>query len=103
MQGMFFVHIGPDPKVAGRMLIKSGVVKAAVGVGRWLLQFKGNGYDFANVLSAEALESFVFFNAPSERDAFIAELLASNQLQAPPQIPLTPPITEEIPLIDEAP
>jgi hypothetical protein len=79
MQGMFFAHISPDPKgVPGRMLIKQGKVRAAVGVGRWLLEFHGRGYNFANVFSAEALENFAFFNSEAERNSFIAELVSAN-------------------------
>ena len=85
MLNMLFCHISPDPTTPGRMLIKTGSVKAAVGVGRWLLEFQGKNYAFANVFSAEALEGFAFFNTAAERQAFIADLMASN---AAPEIPL---------------
>ena len=83
MLGMYFAHVSPDPKVPGRMLIKQGSVKAAVGVGRWMLSFVGKNYNFSNVFSAENLEGFAFFDTPQERAAFIADLLASNALPDP--------------------
>ena len=87
MIGMFFAHIAPDPRTPGRMLIKQGTVKAAVGVGRWLLSFQGKGYNFSNVFSAEALDGFAFFDTVAERQAFIADLLAAN---APPDVVVPP-------------
>lgn len=95
MQGQFFVHVGADPRGAeGRMLIKSGVVKSQVGAGHWLLEFNAKGYNFSNVLRAEQLESFAFFNTAGARDAFIAELVASN---TPAPAPALPEVTEEPP------
>lgn len=80
MQGSFFVNIARDPRVDGRMLIKSGVVKAQLVPGRYLLEFQGNGYRFSNVLGAEQLSNFAFFDTVEAREQFIAELTA-----APPE------------------
>jgi hypothetical protein len=100
MQGLLFVHISPDATcaagAAGRMLIKTGIVKSAVGADRWLLEFNGKGYNFSNVFRSEQLEQFAFFNTPGARDAFIADLIASN-------IPQQGPTPSEIPLIVEPP
>jgi hypothetical protein len=93
MQGMKFAHISPDPKTPGRALIKVGTVKAAVGVGRWLLEFDGKNYCFSNVFSSEQLEGFAFFNDVAARNAFIADLLAQN---APPQESAAPALPEGV-------
>jgi hypothetical protein len=93
MQGYYFVHISADPQVPGRNLIKQGSVKAAVGVGRWLLEFQGKNYNFSNVFSAENLEGFAFFETPAARNAFIADLLAQN---APPQESAAPALPEGV-------
>jgi hypothetical protein len=105
MQGMKFAHVSQNPKaLAGNMMIKIGTVKAAVGVGRWLLEFQGKGYLFSNVFPAEALDGFAFFDTVAARDAFISELIASNQ----PVVDLAPvaepkPITEAPPEVARGP
>lgn len=79
MQGQYFAHISPNPRgPEGAMLIKVGQVKAAVGVGRWLLSFQGKNYNFSNVFSAEALDGFAFFDTAEDRQKFISDLIASN-------------------------
>jgi hypothetical protein len=96
MLGLFFVHISPDPRpeAAGRMLIKTGIVKSQVGADRWLLQFDAKGYKFANVFRGEQLENFGFFETALARQEFISELIASNA---------APPVIEEPPASIEAP
>ena len=92
MQGQFFVHIGPDPRTPGRMLIKTGVVAAVLGGDHLLLEFQANGYRFKNVLAPELLKSFAFFDTAEERQAFIDELMASGAPTEPPRSePQTPP------------
>jgi hypothetical protein len=84
MQGLFFSHITPDPNNPQRMLIKSGVVKSAVGPDRWLLEFEARGYNFSNILPAAALENFAFFETREARATFIRELVAANTKAEPP-------------------
>lgn len=88
MQGSLFVSISPDPKTPGRAMIRLGTVKALVGQGQWLLEFQGKGYRFSNVLSADKLTNFAFFDSPAARQQFIDELMESNA---------APVVTEEAP------
>ena len=102
MIGMHFCHISPDQQNPGRGLIKTGTVKAAVGVGRWLLEFQGKNYNFSNVFSSENLEGFAFFNTVGERQQFIAELLASKT-PLPALEPVPPVIHDEVVTVAPAP
>lgn len=78
MKGLLFVHlqeVGP-----GAMNIRTGIVKSQLGNSdRYLLEFQGANYRFANVFSSEQLERFAFFNTQAEQAAFIAELQAGMQ------------------------
>ena len=79
MIGQFFAAIGADPRgPEGRMLIKIGKVLSAVGPDRFLLQFEAKGYKFSNVVSADQLGSFAFFDSIAAREQFVGELLAQN-------------------------
>jgi hypothetical protein len=80
MQGLYFAAIGPDPRgPEGRMLIKLGQVKSKIGEDRWLIEFAAKGYRFSNVLSADQLGSFAFFEDVKARDIFISELIATAE------------------------
>ena len=92
MKGLFFALIAPDPLVKGRINIKTGVVKAAVGTDRFLLEFNGNNFRWSNVFSSEQLERFAFFITEKEQQAFIAEIIGQHTVSPP-----TPPSSEEEP------
>jgi hypothetical protein len=96
MQGSFFVYAGPDPRNPEQGILKSGVVKAKVGEGQWLLEFTAKGYRFSNVFSADKLTNFAFFETEGERQAFIEELMAS---QVPKDSPH--PATLSVPAVVE--
>jgi hypothetical protein len=98
MLGMFFVHIAPGGDGSGQMLVKTGIVKSAVGADRWLLEFTGKGFNFSNVFRSEQLEQFAFFNTPAARQAFITELMTAN---TPSSLPIAP--NGEIPRLTEEP
>jgi hypothetical protein len=84
MLGSFFVFAGPDPRNPEQGILKSGVVKAKVGEGQWLLEFTAKGYRFSNVFSADKLTNFAFFETEGERQAFIEELMASQAPKGSP-------------------
>ena len=97
MQGNFFVHAGPDPRNPQRMLVKSGIVKSQIGENMWLLEFQAQGYRFSNVLAADKLTNFAFFETEEERKAFMADLMASAGPTEPPRSEAqTPPADSAI-------
>jgi hypothetical protein len=83
MIGQFFAAIAKDPRgPEGRMLIKIGVVKSAVGADKYLVQFEAKGYNFSNIIPADQMGSFAFFDTKEARQIFINELLAQNTMEA---------------------
>jgi hypothetical protein len=83
MIGQFFAAIAKDPRgPEGRMLIKIGVVKSAVGADKYLVQFEAKGYNFSNIIPADQMGSFAFFDTKEARQIFISELLAQNTMEA---------------------
>jgi hypothetical protein len=84
MKGMFFAHLGPDSDQPGRVNIRTGHVKQAVGADRYLLEFKGKNYRFAQVFNSEQLQAFSFFDTEAGLEAFIAEIMASSVKAGPP-------------------
>jgi hypothetical protein len=83
MKGLLFALITPDPLIKGRINIKTGVVKSAVGADRFLLEFEGNNFRWSNVFSSEQLERFAFFLTKPEQQAFIAEIIGQHTVSPP--------------------
>jgi hypothetical protein len=80
VNGLYFAAVGPDPRgPEGRILIKLGRVKAQVAAERWLLEFSAKGYRFSNVISADQMGSFAFFEDTAARDTFISELITTAE------------------------
>lgn len=77
MKGQFFAHLSPDPKIEKRVNIKTGIVERVIGNDHFLLRFDGAAH-FANVLSADQLGAFAFFNTKEDLELFISELMAQQ-------------------------
>jgi hypothetical protein len=87
MQGKFFTVISPDPKVQGRMLIKLGVVKKELG-DCLVLTFQAKDYNFTNIIHADKLVNFAFFDTAEQRQQFLRELMASaSPIPSDPEAP----------------
>jgi hypothetical protein len=77
MQGQFFTVITPDPNTPGRLLIKLGVVKKELG-DSLVLCFQAKGYNFTNIVKADKLTNFAFFDTAADRQTFLRELVSQQ-------------------------
>lgn len=104
MKGLTFVELQQDPNTAGRVNIRSGTVKQAIGPNHWLLEFKGSRFRFSNVYSADDLSRFQFFNTEAEANLFIGELVSKMAPpEATPVAPLAPAGVPETPSAESSP
>ena len=87
MKGMFFAHLESDKETQGRVNVRTGVVKAALGPERYLLDFTGKNYRFAQVFNAEQLQAFSFFDTEEALQAFLSELRANAAPPPPAESP----------------
>jgi hypothetical protein len=81
MQGNFFTVITPDQNQPGRLLIKLGVVVKELG-DSLVLRFHAKDYTFTNIIKADKLSNFAFFDTAAERQAFLLELVAGTTPKA---------------------
>ena len=77
MEGQYFTVITPDPNTPGRLLIKLGVVKRILG-DSLVLTFQAKDYNFTNIIKADKLANFAFFDTAEQRQAFLRDLVANT-------------------------
>ena len=79
LTGRQFLHFGPG----ARGPLRFGFVAGALGASHWLITFVTPAFKFSNVMPDEALESFVFFGAEADRQAFLDDLAAQRLRSSP--------------------
>jgi hypothetical protein len=78
LSGRQFVHFGAP--VGGRRTLRFGFIAGAIGINSWLVEFVTPTFRFQNILTAEAMDSFVFFGTEADRGAFLDDLAAQGQI-----------------------